>query len=78
MTPEQRKPLEYYLELHHPYEVHPDPRGGYSISYPDLPGCLSQAEESSEIPQMAEDARRGWIETEYQEGREIPLPSDPD
>ena len=78
MTPRQRKSLEYYLALQYPYTVHPDPDGGYSISYPDLTGCLSQAEESSEIPQMAENARRGWIETEYHEGREIPPPSDPE
>lgn len=70
-----RKPLEYYLGLQYPFVVHADPGGGYVIVYPDLPGCLSQAESLEEIPAMAEDARTGWIEMEYEEGRDIPEPS---
>ena len=70
-----RKPLEHYLDLQYPFVVHADPDGGYVIVYPDLPGCLSQAETLDEIPVMAEDARTGWIETEYEEGRNIPEPS---
>ena len=70
-----RKPLEDYLSLQYPFVVHADPDGGYVIVYPDLPGCLSQAETLDEIPAMAEDARTGWIETEYEEGRNIPEPS---
>lgn len=70
-----RKPLEHYLDLQYPFVVHTDPDGGYVIVYPDLPGCLSQAESLEEIPAMAEDARTGWIETEYEEGRNIPEPS---
>ena len=73
-----RKPLEHYLELQYPFVVHADPDGGYVIVYPDLPGCLSQAETLDEIPVMAEDARTGWIETEYEEGRNIPEPSHQD
>ncbi len=70
-----RKPLEDYLSLQYPFVVHADPDGGYVIVYPDLPGCISQAETLDEIPTMAEDARAGWIETEYGEGRNIPEPS---
>ena len=70
-----RKPLEHYLDLQYPFVVQADPDGGYVIVYPDLPGCLSQAETLDEIPAMAEDARTGWIETEYEEGRNIPEPS---
>ena len=70
-----RKPLEHYLSLQYPFVAHADPDGGYVIVYPDLPGCLSQAETLEEIPVMAEDARTGWIETEYEEGRNIPEPS---
>ena len=66
------------MELQYPFVVHADPDGGYVIVYPDLPGCLSQAETLDEIPVMAEDARTGWIETEYEEGRNIPEPSHQD
>ena len=75
VTSTNRKPLEHYLSLQYPLVVHADPDGGYVIVYPDLPGCLSQAETLDEIPAMAEDARTGWIETEYEEGRNIPEPS---
>ena len=75
VTTANRKPLEHYLDLQYPFVVHTDPDGGYVIVYPDLPGCLSQAETLDEIPDMAEDARTGWIETEYEEGRNIPEPS---
>ncbi len=70
-----RKPLEHYLGLQYPFAAHADPDGGYVIVYPDLPGCMSQAETLEEIPAMAEEARTGWIETEYEEGRNIPEPS---
>ena len=75
VTAANRKPLEHYLSLQYPFVAHADPDGGYVIVYPDLPGCLSQAETLDEIPTMAEDARAGWIETEYEEGRNIPEPS---
>ncbi len=75
VTSATRKPLEHYLDLQYPFVVHADLDGGYVIVYPDLPGCLSQAETLDEIPAMAADARTGWIETEYEEGRNIPEPS---
>lgn len=67
--------MEHYLGLQYPFAAHADPDGGYVIVYPDLPGCLSQAETLEEIPAMAEEARTGWIETVYEEGRNIPDPS---
>ena len=69
VEPANRKPLEDYLSLQYPFVVHADPSGGYVSVYPDLPGCLSQAETPDEIPAMAEDARTGWIEREHEEGR---------
>jgi antitoxin HicB len=52
-----------------------DPDGGYVIVYPDLPGCVTQAETLAEIPVMAEEARRLWLETVFEDGQEIPAPS---
>ncbi len=73
-----RKPLAYYLRLQYPFRVEADPDGGYVVSFPDLPGCLTQAETPDEIGVMAEEARALWIETEYEAGRHIPQPSHPD
>ena len=52
--------------------------GGYVIVFPDLSGCLTQADDFEEINAMAEEARRLWIETEYDLGADIPLPTQRD
>jgi predicted RNase H-like HicB family nuclease len=70
-----RKPLDYYLALQYSFNVRAEPEGGYVALFPDLPGCMTQGETLEELVAMAEDARRGWIETEYERGNEIPLPS---
>ncbi len=46
--------------------------------FPDLPGCMTQGETLEEAAAMAEDARRGWIEVEYERGNDIPLPTYPE
>jgi predicted RNase H-like HicB family nuclease len=73
-----RKPLEHYLQLQYPFNVLADPDGGYVLEYPDLPGCLSQIESLEELPAMADEARSLWIETAYEQGLDIPLPSQPE
>jgi len=73
-----RKSLAEYLALEYPFQAVADPDGGYVIIFPDLPGCLTQVDEIAEIGPMAEDARQGWIETAYEHGMEIPLPSYPE
>jgi antitoxin HicB len=73
-----RTPLEYYLDLQYPFNVYADPDGGYAVVFPDLPGCMTHADTLDELLEMAEDARTGWIETEYELGHDIPLPSHPE
>jgi antitoxin HicB len=70
--------LEEYLALEYPFQVIADPDGGYVVVFPDLPGCMTQADSYEEIAVMAQDARALWIETAYEHGREIPLPSYPE
>jgi predicted RNase H-like HicB family nuclease len=74
----ERKPLDYYLGLEYPFNVLADPDGGWVIEFPDLEGCLTQIDSLDELPFMVEDVRRLWIETEYDEGADIPLPSYPE
>ncbi len=68
-------PLGYYLNLRYSLHTLADPDGGYVVVFPDLPGCMTQVETLEELPAMAEGARQGWIETEYERGNDIPLPS---
>ena len=72
----ERKDLEYYLSLHYPVTVHPDPESGFVGEIEELPGCMTQAETLDEVFQAIEDARQLWIKTAYDEGQDIPLPRD--
>lgn len=77
MATTMRRPLEEYFALDYSFNVLADPEGGYVIVFPDLPGCMTQVEHLGEVGPAAEEIRRLWIETEYEEGEEIPLPSHP-
>jgi antitoxin HicB len=71
---DQMQPLSFFLEQKYPFSVTPDPDGGYFISYPDLPGCISQVDEPAEIGPAAEEIRTLWLETAHEQGVDIPLP----
>lgn len=70
---EQRRPLQYYLDLEYPYTVVPD-EGSCFITFPDLPGCMTQVEDPADIAAMADEIRTLWIEGEYADGHSIPEP----
>ncbi len=78
MVVSARESLEYYLSLEYPFEVLADPEGGYVVAFPDLPGCMTQVEELVAVGPMAEEIRRLWIVSEYEDGEEIPAPSYPE
>ncbi len=71
-----REPLEHYLNLRYPLTVYSEPEGGYVAMIKDLPGCITQGETPDEIMANIEEARQLWIETVYEHGDEMPLPSD--
>ena len=73
-----RMTLDEYLALEYPFNVMADPDGGYVIVFPNLSGCMTVADDVDEIGPMAEDARIGWIESAYEHGMDIPLPSQPE
>jgi predicted RNase H-like HicB family nuclease len=71
-----REPLEHYFNLRYPITIYPEADGGYVAMIKDLPGCIAQGETPDEIMANIEEARQLWIETVYEHGDEIPLPSD--
>lgn len=75
MKTRQRLPLDDYLRRSYPFNVIAAEEGGFVVVFPDLPGCITQVDSADEIGPMAEDARRLWIEVEYESGSDIPLPS---
>lgn len=50
--------------------------GTYTITYPDLPGCISEGKTLANAIHMAERALTGWIEYLQSEKEVIPAPSD--
>lgn len=49
--------------------------GGWFAEIPQLPGCMSDGESPDEALTNLNDAKRGWIETSLELGREIPEPA---
>ncbi len=69
--------VEDYLKLPYTIEIlretdEDDP--GWVASVMELPGCFTQADTFEELPEMIEDAMRGWIGIALEDGLEIPLP----
>ena len=71
----ERKPLEYYIGLKYPVTLEAAPEGGYFAEIIDLPGCLAQGETLVEAYELIEVARKLWLESTYEDGRDIPLPN---
>lgn len=73
----ERESLEFYLSLKYPVTLYPDPdpEVGYVVEIKDLPGCMTQGETVEEAISNIEEARELWIETAYEYGDSIPLPS---
>jgi antitoxin HicB len=72
----ETRTLDYYLKLNYPITIHLDPDGGYVAEIKDLPGCLTQGKTIEETIQNINEARELWLETVYELGQEIPLPTD--
>ena len=56
--------------LHLPYRmelVEDTQEGGYVVSFPELPGCISCGE-------TLEDAKTAWLQAAFEDGQPIPLP----
>lgn len=49
--------------------------GSYTITYPDLPGCVSEGKSLENVLYMAQDALRQWLECTIEVGQEIPAAS---
>lgn len=53
----------------------PAEEGGYVVSVPSLPGCVTQGDTFEEAVFMVKDAISAYIETLEEEGEEIPQES---
>ena len=63
------KTFEEYLALPYKMELVPDTEeGGFVVSFPDLPGCLSSGETMEQAITNAEDAKKAWLEAALEDG----------
>lgn len=70
-----QKSLEDYLSLPYRMEITPDvTEGGYAVSFPDLPGCLSVGNTVDEAVANAEDAKKEWLAAALESGYPIKEP----
>jgi antitoxin HicB len=67
-------------EREYPFEIRPlaeEEGGGWLISYPDLPGCMSDGETPEEALANGRDALAAWLQAARETGREVPPPEEP-
>lgn len=48
---------------------------GYCVTFPDLPGCVTQGGSLTEAIEMGADAASGWVLDELEEGNPVPKAS---
>ncbi len=70
------KTLDDYMAMPYPMELVEDKEeGGFVVSYPDLPGCITCGETMESALANAKDAKRVWIEAALEDGIEIDEPN---
>lgn len=61
----------------YPAIFHPNEDGSFTITYPDLPGCISEGKSLGNAMYMAQSALTQWIEYSTDKGHPIPPASHP-
>ncbi|MBR1529338.1 MAG: type II toxin-antitoxin system HicB family antitoxin [Oscillospiraceae bacterium] len=64
------------MKLVYPVCVYPGDVSGYTVTVPDLPGCVTEGKDIVEALEQAVDAASGWVLDELQDGKPAPPASD--
>jgi antitoxin HicB len=59
----------------YPYELAPQPEGGFTVTFPDVPEAVTQGETAEEAAAMAEDALVTALSFYTDNGEPLPQPS---
>lgn len=62
-------------EYVYPAIFHANKDGSFTITYPDLPGCISEGKSLGNAMYMAQSALSQWMEYLMDKGQNIPLAS---
>ncbi|MCL2301312.1 MAG: type II toxin-antitoxin system HicB family antitoxin [Firmicutes bacterium] len=60
------------MEYVYPAVFHPNANGSYTITFPDLPGCISEGKSLPNALYMAQAALFDWAEFMEEEGETLP------
>ncbi len=72
-----KKTIEDYMKLPYRMVIVPDEEeGGYTLYFPDLPGCVTCVESLDEAKAMSEDAKREWLKAAIEDGVDIKEPQE--
>ena len=70
------KTLNEYIALPYKMEIVEDTEeGGFVVTFPDLPGCISSGETIESAVANAMDAKKAWLEAALEEGISIQEPN---
>lgn len=54
-----------------------DNENGFTVTFPDLPGCITEGSDMDEAVYMAKDVLAGFLYGMEEDGEQIPTPSNP-
>ena len=60
------------LQLVYPAVFNPNERGGYDVSFPDFPGCVTYGDSLQDAQKYAAEALQLWLEEIKERGEYVP------
>ncbi|HTT79426.1 MAG TPA: type II toxin-antitoxin system HicB family antitoxin [Stellaceae bacterium] len=63
------------MQYAYPYELQPQPEGGFTVKFPDVPEAITQGETAEEAAAMAEDALVTALSFYTDNAEKLPRPS---
>ena len=70
-----KKTIDDYMKLPYKMEIVEDPdEGGFVVSFPELPGCITIGDTIEEAIKNASDAKRTWFAAALEENIDISEP----
>ena len=67
--------IDDYMSLNYRMEIVEDKEeGGFVVSYPELPGCITCGETMESAIANAQDTKKAWVQAALEEGIEIHEP----
>lgn len=70
-----KPPFPFETYSHVISQISKEDGGGFLITFPDLPGCMSDGKTEAEAVANGRDAFKAWVSARIDSGKEIPKPA---